>query len=64
MNPVSISGRVDSGSLQVGDVITALPSGEKAAIKTIEVNETPAPWAVAGNSVTLHLAGIDPVHLK
>src|SRR5690606_29916160 len=64
VNPVSISGRIDAGSLQVGDIIAIMPSGEKGAIKSIELNDEPAPWAVAGNNVTLHLAGVDMIHIR
>jgi len=63
-NPLSVSGRVDSGSLQVGDQVIAMPSGEKAYIKGIEVDQESNDWAVAGQNVTLHLTDIDPVHLK
>ena len=63
-NPLSISGRLDSGSVQVADQVIAMPSGETAYIKGIEVDQDPSDWAVAGQNVTLHLADIDPVHLK
>lgn len=64
INPVSISGRIEIGNLQVGDVIVAIPSGENATIKGIEVDNEVAEWAVAGNNVQLHLTGIDMIHLK
>ena len=64
MNPVSISGRIESGTLQVGDIILAMPTGEKAAIKGIEIDDSPKEWAVAGHNVVLHLSGIDMVHLR
>jgi elongation factor 1 alpha-like protein len=63
-SPLSISGRIDSGTLQVGDVILALPANETATIKSIEVQDCPMDWAVAGQIPTLHLADIDPVHLR
>ncbi|KAH6629286.1 elongation factor 1-alpha [Boeremia exigua] len=63
-SPLSISGRIDVGTLQVGDVILALPANETATIKSIEVQDTPVDWAVAGQIPTLHLADIDPVHLR
>ncbi|KAF2275483.1 uncharacterized protein EI97DRAFT_502040 [Westerdykella ornata] len=63
-NPISISGRIDSGSVQVGDPILALPANEKAVVKVIEVENAPVDWAVAGQIATLHLADIDPVHLR
>ena len=63
-NPVSISGRIEAGSLQVGDAVLAMPSGEKAYIKGIELDDEGSDWAVAGQIVTLHLTDIDPIHLK
>ena len=63
-NPLSISGRLESGSLQVGDALIAMPSGEKAYVKGIEVEDEPRHWAVAGQIATLHLTEIDAVHLK
>ncbi|GAD96109.1 elongation factor Tu GTP binding domain protein [Paecilomyces variotii No. 5] len=63
-SPVSISGRLDAGSLQVGDQILTMPSGEKAVIKSLEVDGEPNDWAVAGQNVVLNLANIDPIHLR
>jgi elongation factor 1 alpha-like protein len=63
-NSLSISGRLDSGSLQVGDDVVVMPSGEKAYIKGIEVDLEQSDWAVAGQNVVLHLSDIDPVHLR
>ena len=63
-NPLSISGRIEAGNLQVGDAILVQPSGETASIKGLDVDEAPQDWAVAGQNVTLHLMGIDPSHLK
>ncbi|KAJ9640515.1 hypothetical protein H2199_006054 [Coniosporium tulheliwenetii] len=48
----------------VGDQVLAMPSGEKATIKGIEIDNAAADWAVAGQMVTLHLTDIDPVHLR
>jgi elongation factor 1 alpha-like protein len=63
-NPLSVSGRLDSGSLQMGDQLLTMPSGEKATIKSLEVDQEPSDWAVAGQNVVLHLTGIDPIHLR
>ncbi|KAL8813496.1 MAG: hypothetical protein Q9200_000231 [Gallowayella weberi] len=63
-NPLSISGRLDSGSLQVGDRIIAMPSKESAFIKGVEADSEPAGWAVAGQNVVLHLTDIEQQHLK
>ncbi|OJJ45509.1 hypothetical protein ASPZODRAFT_119957 [Penicilliopsis zonata CBS 506.65] len=63
-SPLSISGRIDAGSLQVGDQILIMPSGEKASIRSLEVDSAPADWAVAGQNIVLNLANIDPIHLR
>lgn len=63
-NPVSISGRIEAGSLQIADTLLTLPSKESATVKGIEINEQSSEWAVAGHNVTLHLSGIDIIHLK
>jgi elongation factor 1 alpha-like protein len=63
-NPVSISGRVDAGYLQEGDVLVSIPSKVQATVKAIVANEEAKKWAVAGHNVVVHLSGIDPVHLR
>jgi len=63
-NPLSVSGRLEAGSLQTGDALLAQPAGEKCFIKALDINGEPASWAVAGQNVTLHLSDIDPLHLK
>lgn len=62
--PLSISGRIDAGSVQIGETILAMPSSETAFVKGIEVESKPADWAVAGQSATLHLADTDAKFLK
>ncbi|EFR04974.1 elongation factor 1-alpha 3 [Nannizzia gypsea CBS 118893] len=63
-NPLSISGRLDAGHLQMGDQVLVMPSGEKTVIKSLEVDHEPVDWAVAGQNVVLHLADIDAKHLR
>ncbi|KAK3939099.1 putative glucose-regulated protein 78 of hsp70 family [Diplogelasinospora grovesii] len=63
-SPLSISGRIDAGSLQTGDALLVQPSGEKAYVKSLQVDEAPADWAVAGQNVVLHLSNIDPIHVR
>jgi elongation factor 1 alpha-like protein len=63
-NPLSISGRIDAGSVQIGDRVLAIPSGEAATVKGIEADSEMADWAVAGQNVVLHLTEIDAIHLK
>ncbi|KAM5457266.1 hypothetical protein McanCB49686_002867 [Microsporum canis] len=63
-NPLSISGRIDAGHLQMGDQLLVMPSGEKAVIKSLEVDHEVTDWAVAGQNVVLHLTDIDSKHLR
>lgn len=48
-------GQIESGSISVGDVITALPSGEKAAVKGILVTDKQSDTAYKGQPVTISL---------
>ena len=61
---ISITGKIDAGTLQIGTVVLAQPATEAATIKGIELNGEPRDWAVAGQIVTLHLVGIEPEHLR
>ncbi|KAL2044964.1 hypothetical protein N7G274_002739 [Stereocaulon virgatum] len=63
-NPLSVSGRLEAGSIQIGDTILVMPAKEAGAIKGIEVDSEPSEWAVAGQNIILHLAGIDAKYLK
>ncbi len=55
-NPSSVSGRIEAGSLQVGDQIMIMPSGVKAFVRSIRVDDEPSDWAVAGQNVILSLS--------
>lgn len=63
LSPLTVSGRIDAGSLQVGDAVLIQPSREKAYIRTIERNDEPVDWAVAGQHVALSLSHIDEIHV-
>ncbi|KAI9712672.1 MAG: Hsp70 suppressor, GTPase facilitates ribosomal subunit dissociation [Bogoriella megaspora] len=63
-NPLSITGRIEGGNIQIGDQILVQPAGETATIKGIEVDNETMDWAVAGMLPTLHLTDIDPVHIR
>ncbi|KAI1741626.1 hypothetical protein F4680DRAFT_56238 [Xylaria scruposa] len=61
---LTISGRIDAGSLQAGDALLVQPSGEKAYIKSLELDSEPVDWGVAGQNVVIHLSNIDPIHVR
>ncbi|KAK0490672.1 EF Tu GTP binding domain-containing protein [Armillaria novae-zelandiae] len=60
---IGVTGRLCSGVVQVGERLRVLPGDETAAVKSIEVEEQSASWAMAGTNATLFLTGIDPIHL-
>ncbi|KAH9996435.1 hypothetical protein F4779DRAFT_606954 [Xylariaceae sp. FL0662B] len=63
-SPVTISGRVDAGSMQAGDALLVQPSGERAYVKSLELDQEPVDWAVAGQNIVVHLSNIDPIHVR
>lgn len=64
-NTVSTAtGKISSGSLQVGDSITIQPASQTATIRSIEFNDEVRDWAVAGQNITVRLIGIDPAHVQ
>ena len=63
-NPLSVSGRLDAGSVQIGDTVVIMPASQTASIKGLEVDSEPSDWAVAGQNVVLHLADIEAKYLK
>lgn len=63
-NPLSVSGRLEAGTIQVGEQTIIMPSGETAIIRSLEVDDEPQEWAVAGQNVVLNLTDVDPIHLK
>ncbi|KAH6610581.1 elongation factor tu gtp binding domain [Trichoderma cornu-damae] len=60
----TLAGRIDSGTIQVGDALLVQPSGESAYIKSIVLDTEAKDWAVAGQNVSVALANIDPIHIK
>ncbi len=48
-------GQVESGKIAVGDEVIALPSNEKARVKSIHVTDKMAEGAVSGQPVTIQL---------
>lgn len=60
---VTVAGRVESGSVQIGETIMAVPGNEIGIVKAIEVGDDSAKWAVAGDTVLLTLTGIDILQL-
>ncbi|PHH86319.1 hypothetical protein CDD83_10418 [Cordyceps sp. RAO-2017] len=60
----TLAGRIESGTVQIGDSVVVQPSGESAYIKSIVVDTDAQDWAVAGQSVSIALTNIDPIHIR
>ncbi|KAI9144006.1 P-loop containing nucleoside triphosphate hydrolase protein [Paraphysoderma sedebokerense] len=60
---VTIIGRVDSGYFQVGETLTVMPLGESGVVRSIELNDEIVKWAVAGDHVSVSVAGLDVIQL-
>lgn len=60
---ISVTGRVEAGTLQPGQVLRAQPSGDTAVVKSIELDGASADWAVAGMIATVGLVDVDPARL-
>lgn len=56
---ISVCGKIESGSVVIGDKIFAMPSVERGIIKGISVHEEDAKWACAGDQSVLVITGID-----
>lgn len=62
MSDVRVSGRIASGSIQVGEAINVVPGGGDGVIaqmKSLTRNSSVSEWAVAGDNVTLNLSGVE-----
>lgn len=55
----SVSGKIESGVLAVGDKLLVCPLKEQATVKAITMDEMPSKVAFAGDQVAVTLSGID-----
>ncbi|KAK3089321.1 hypothetical protein FSP39_002718 [Pinctada imbricata] len=60
----SIVGRVASGSVQAGDRLQVMPSGDVASVKNVLLEDSDGTCGFAGDHVTLTLTGMDMAHVN
>ncbi|CAO3627181.1 unnamed protein product [Mucor hiemalis] len=61
---VSVAGNIESGTIQVGEQVVIVPGNEVGIVKNMQVNEEPATWAAAGDSVLMTLVNLDIMNLS
>ncbi|SCZ88570.1 BZ3500_MvSof-1268-A1-R1_Chr2-1g04498 [Microbotryum saponariae] len=61
---LAVSGRVESGIVQVGERLCALPGDESGVVRSLEVDGEHVSYAIAGVNVTVFLSNIDPLQLS
>jgi translation elongation factor EF-1alpha len=60
---LSVSGKLLTGFVRVGDRVLLMPGSERAQIKAIEGSTPQKPWISAGDSASMTLVDVDPNHL-
>ncbi|GAA5941246.1 hypothetical protein JCM3775_006661 [Rhodotorula graminis] len=61
---LAISGRIESGIVQVGEKLAALPGDETGVVRALEVEGELVPYALAGSNVTVYLSAIEANQLS
>ncbi|CAG2163971.1 unnamed protein product [Oppiella nova] len=56
---ICISGRVEAGTVTVGQKLVILPAGEQCVVKSIAIDDTPIPTAFVGDHIVMTLLGCD-----
>lgn len=59
-----ISGKIETGILNVGDKVLVCPLKETAAVKAISINEVPHTVVFAGDQVTITLSGFETQNIS
>lgn len=64
---ISVAGRIDYGTVQIGQTLSVIPSKTKAVVASIvdyNGSKDPLPWAKAGDYVELFLTNIDVENIR
>ncbi|MGC9189554.1 MAG: elongation factor 1-alpha, partial [Conexivisphaera sp.] len=57
-------GRVETGTLKVGDTIVVMPSGAVGEVKSIETHHTPIQEALPGDNIGFNIRGVSKEDVK
>ncbi|TPX33448.1 hypothetical protein SmJEL517_g03653 [Synchytrium microbalum] len=61
---VSLSGRIEAGSVQLGDSVLLMPNGETGIVRALEIADDSVKWAAAGDSVLMSLANVEITNIS
>ena len=64
LGSVACGGKIESGSLTKGQLVSVMPANVTATVKCIEVDGLPVDFAGIGTSADVGLVDIDPLHLQ
>uniref|UniRef100_U9V464 Elongation factor 1 alpha-like protein n=1 Tax=Rhizophagus irregularis (strain DAOM 181602 / DAOM 197198 / MUCL 43194) TaxID=747089 RepID=U9V464_RHIID len=64
MGGITVAGKIEAGTIQIGDDVLVIPGGEYGVIKGLEANDESSKWAAAGDSILMTLSGLDILQLK
>lgn len=59
----TISGKVESGSVQNNDRVVVMPAGENGMLKALTTRDEPVKFVAAGDYVTASVHGVDMAHV-
>ncbi|XP_068255605.1 HBS1-like protein isoform X2 [Nyctibius grandis] len=59
-----VTGKIESGYIQVGERLLAMPPNETCTAKGITLHDEPVDWAAAGDHVSLTLTGMDIIKIN
>lgn len=60
----TLAGRIDAGTIQVGDALLIQPNAIPVYVKSVVIDKDSQEWAVVGQNVSLGLSGPDPLHVR
>ncbi|CAG8466063.1 3937_t:CDS:10 [Ambispora gerdemannii] len=59
---VSVAGRIEAGTIQIGEQVLVVPGGEYGTVK--DLNDESSKWAAAGDYILMTLSGLDIMQLS
>ncbi|TPX43922.1 hypothetical protein SeMB42_g04519 [Synchytrium endobioticum] len=61
---VSMVGRIEAGSIQMGENVLLMPNGEVGVVRALEIGDEAVKWAAAGDTILMSLASVDTTNMS